>query len=471
MVCEVLKRKIRVNVVDVYAVPDYVNLLSGCVDPAVARFSKEEWAQLQFTFESVKMCEKYPTGVKTTYRAYTQDSFIEIVEEDKKQNGQAQSICGLIPQECKVRPRPLPGEPVLNVLVKLPTADILPAAFIAGSREIIEAVSMRMISQYAKNRPSVAEEWSNWSTKVAPISDNVQDYLTTHSGVVVATSFGTTFKLETEDNEINEADAEGGGGLYIPFRKRMFSESGMSEYHVDPRLRGVRDQTRTSRSAESMRVVESTSCVLHQDHKNATARRIGSRDVLLDENGQVPSEPKTVLNGVYPGREERRTGAAIRRREAKEAKEEAKRSANNMTLLANSSLSPSHGSSVSAHVLNSTSVIAEEKSSTKHCEDKVVTSEEPASIVDVDANVVQKKLIKRKGASKKKRTNVDAKQEVTTIINEKPSKKRKMPVKKSRGGTVEIVPVTEPWKDNSALNVANVLSCKRKPTGPSAKYR
>ena len=79
MVCEVLKRKVQVNVVDIFAVPDYVSLFKDCIDPKLARYCKEEWAQLQFTFESVEICVEYPAGVKPTYRVYTQNSYIEII--------------------------------------------------------------------------------------------------------------------------------------------------------------------------------------------------------------------------------------------------------------------------------------------------------------------------------------------------------------------------------------------------------
>ena len=318
MVCQVLNKKVRVNVVDLYAVPDYVSMFADCVDPSVGRFSKEEWAQLQFTFESVEVSDAHPTGVKTSYRAYTQDTYIEIVEDDKDQ-----TICGLIPQECVVQSRPLPGEPLLNVLKSFPRGRILPAPFIAGSRDLIDNVSRRMISQYTKGQPAVAESWRIWSQEIFPLSDNVQDYLTTHCGVHAAHSLNTDFILD----ERNKTEC----GIYLPFKMRMFCDMEMSNCHVGPRQRGPRDQSSSSRATwrggESMRVVESTTCVIHEENKSAAARRTGSRNVILEATGQAPAEPKTTLNNVYPGREERRAGQALRRLEAKQAKQEAKHSA------------------------------------------------------------------------------------------------------------------------------------------------
>jgi hypothetical protein len=313
LVCEVLKKKTNVNVVDIYAVPDYVALFKDCIDSGVGRFAKEEWAQLQFIFEAVDISDEYPIGVKSTYRSYTQDSYIEIVETDDPEL----SVSGLNPQECLVRARPLAGEAPLNILKRLPSSNICPAPFIAGSRQLLESVANRMICHYTKNRLAVAEEWDMWVNEFAPQSDNVQDYLTRACGVVPAASHGEQFILSPA-SEI---------GLYVPFRNQLFGASDMSECDVGPRLRGIRGQYQPVAS-RGMRVVESTTCVLHSEHKNAAAKRIPSRVVLLEQDGQAPAEPKSSLNNVYPGREARREAtrerhaAAKRARDAKEEKQE-----------------------------------------------------------------------------------------------------------------------------------------------------
>ena len=46
-----LKKKVNVRVVDLLALPDYVNLLAGCFDKSLSRFAKEEWTVNQFIFE------------------------------------------------------------------------------------------------------------------------------------------------------------------------------------------------------------------------------------------------------------------------------------------------------------------------------------------------------------------------------------------------------------------------------------
>jgi len=53
-----------VKVVDIFAVPDYKSLLDELVCDNLSNYIKEEETQLQFTFESVPVCEDYPFGVK-----------------------------------------------------------------------------------------------------------------------------------------------------------------------------------------------------------------------------------------------------------------------------------------------------------------------------------------------------------------------------------------------------------------------
>ena len=47
--------QLPVKIVDVFAVPDYWNYIAGFFDPNLGRAWKEEWAQLQWTFEAVDM--------------------------------------------------------------------------------------------------------------------------------------------------------------------------------------------------------------------------------------------------------------------------------------------------------------------------------------------------------------------------------------------------------------------------------
>ena len=75
--------------------PDYTDYFKDFVDPNYARLFKGEWTSLQVccthiyiykfvisslllllqvSFEAVDPCDRYPLGVKTTYRAYSKVS-------------------------------------------------------------------------------------------------------------------------------------------------------------------------------------------------------------------------------------------------------------------------------------------------------------------------------------------------------------------------------------------------------------
>ncbi len=298
LVCCALRRKVHVRVIDLFCIPDYKQILKDCIDPHLGRLFKEEWAQLQIILEAD---EKSVMGVKCTYRAYAQADFIEIVEEENFPGPNAESICGLIPQEARVKTRPLPCEPQLNVLRSFPIGDFSPASFIAGSRELMESTASTMISSHRILKPKVSEEWEDWIKNVAPLSDNAQEYAVKHCGVVPIMNIGgraaMTYSVE-------------GGGVYVPFRNRIFGLTGVSVNAIAPRPRG--DRTGNSRGIP-MRIVDSTTCVLHSANHNAAAKSVPSRLVVMNVDGSTPAEPKGVLNGFYGGREEKREATKEKR--------------------------------------------------------------------------------------------------------------------------------------------------------------
>jgi hypothetical protein len=302
LVCIALKRKVNVRVIDLFCLPDYKQMLKDCIDPHLGRLFKEEWTQLQVILEADN---NSPMGVKCTYRAYAQDDFIEIVEEENYPGPDAQSISGLIPQHCKVRTRPLPSEQPVNILRSFPIGDFSPAPFIAGARELMESTATTMISSYRKSKPKVSEQWEDWMNNVAPLSDNAQEYAVNRCGVVPILKIG--------GKEIKSYAVEG-GGVYVPFRNRIFGMTGVSDAEIAPRPR--RDRTDISRGIP-MRIVDSTTCVLHSGNHSAAAKSVPSRLVTRNADGSIPAEPKAALNGFYGGREEKRKATKDRRAASK----------------------------------------------------------------------------------------------------------------------------------------------------------
>jgi hypothetical protein len=108
-----------VKVKDIHAVPNYAKYFEGYCDLSIGRFAKEDWTQLQMTFEKVADAERdrYPLGVKMTYKAYGQDEAIEIVDDPDKE-----SITGLIPQLTLCPVCPADDEPPVCVMLSMPPA-------------------------------------------------------------------------------------------------------------------------------------------------------------------------------------------------------------------------------------------------------------------------------------------------------------------------------------------------------------
>ena len=269
LICYALRKKVGVLIKDIFVVPDYCAALRGCVDLNYGRFAKEEWAQLQFAFERVPPSTRHPMGVKTTYRPYVQESFTEIVRDDKNE-----SITGLIPQEVIVRDHPLPNEPPLNILQKLPDTLLCPESFVPGSRRIAKNVADSMIKIYGAKNQTYHEEWTEWRDNILPQSDDVEDYI--------------------RDK-----------GLYVPFADIMFSSSGIA--------RGERSTSEPPKNAErrtGMRIVESLSSVVHHGAKKPSDKQsqIPSRRLVQNADG-TEGDGRGVSSGVFNPKRRRGSSA------------------------------------------------------------------------------------------------------------------------------------------------------------------
>ena len=75
--------KSKVEVEDIYVVPDYSAILTEYGDPNFSCYAKGENTQLQFTFAAVEVSSDYPTGVKVNYRAYCSDKVYEIIKGEE----------------------------------------------------------------------------------------------------------------------------------------------------------------------------------------------------------------------------------------------------------------------------------------------------------------------------------------------------------------------------------------------------
>ena len=80
----------KAKVVDIFVVPDYTSYFEGCGDNNFGKYSKLEATQLQFCFEAIEPSIDFPNGVKTTYRAYSANETIEIVQSKTVNNNNHQ---------------------------------------------------------------------------------------------------------------------------------------------------------------------------------------------------------------------------------------------------------------------------------------------------------------------------------------------------------------------------------------------
>lgn len=72
-----------VEVKDVYVLPNYCHFIEDCIDKKISRLHKEYQTQHQWRFERVAVSNLFPSGCKTTYRAYASDKVVELVSKPR----------------------------------------------------------------------------------------------------------------------------------------------------------------------------------------------------------------------------------------------------------------------------------------------------------------------------------------------------------------------------------------------------
>ena len=227
-----------VDVIDIWAVPDYQAYFDGYINPDLGSYAKGKWSQLQIFFEAVDMSEKYPMGVKVSHRAFSSDKvkllkrlpnednsenvrfkelLKEIMKEAFKENAEG-NFPGIIFDEHEILEEEDSdedeenaelddGTQVLNVgfkpiemivetfenqhsiLKSFPSGDLKPQAFVEGSIERIKKVAAAVKAKFYREA-GVIRDWNAFLSHV-PKSDDADEYVRQHP-------------------------------LYIPFRKELF---------------------------------------------------------------------------------------------------------------------------------------------------------------------------------------------------------------------------------------------------------
>ena len=176
-----------IDVIDIFAVPDYCSYLKPFIDAKFGRYCKTKWTQLQWMFEHTEVCLDFPLGVKTSYRAYCADSVKEItIDHDQKYGFKCQDVhVQWFPEATNTEPSGM------YLLQRIPTGVIEPEEFIENSRAELERVVGRIQHHYAPSNNNVGvppevnrtchgdpivAEWIDFATNIAPLSDSVEEY-------------------------------------------------------------------------------------------------------------------------------------------------------------------------------------------------------------------------------------------------------------------------------------------------------
>jgi hypothetical protein len=190
-----------VEVFDIWAVPDYKELLSPFIDKSFKRYSTEEWTQLVFIFEAVDPSDEFPNGCRIFYRAYYSDQVVEIYPQtripglaDRLNNvgceivgnadGKAFVDTPFVPVQIKVSSFPeytegraYPGLHILGNIATLDGRNLKIQPFVPGSRAEIQR-TLDTVYADAKdlNDPVQKGKWREWAA-TAPKDDNAHKHM------------------------------------------------------------------------------------------------------------------------------------------------------------------------------------------------------------------------------------------------------------------------------------------------------
>jgi hypothetical protein len=170
-----------IHVYDLFAIPDYAKFLKPFVDTKFGLYCKEEQTQHQFIFEKVLVDENFPLGVKTTYRAYSADQVIEIIED-------AAELLKLRAVNVVVKTYPTAeatGSKVdgMYILQKLPDSDLKPLPFLKpedGDKDLIAPIdrAIQCLRKYiGTNKPEYIDEWVEFKKFFPVDNESVESYI------------------------------------------------------------------------------------------------------------------------------------------------------------------------------------------------------------------------------------------------------------------------------------------------------
>jgi len=160
--------KIDFKCVDLFAVPDYTGYFDGHLRGHTRNF-KEGLTQLQWIFTSVPKTTQHPLGVKSEYRAFAQDSVVEIKKTTEFDFVKVPNL-KLVPMNSTVTIHETP-----NVLRSAPKGVPTVEKFAIGARAKLEEI----IAKVRKELPGSEGQWEAFA-KMFPQSDDAKEFVQTN---------------------------------------------------------------------------------------------------------------------------------------------------------------------------------------------------------------------------------------------------------------------------------------------------
>ena len=196
---------------------------------------KGEDTNLQYTFQSVDRSQRYPLGVKTTYRAYVQDHVFELNRKDDSSN----PLClGLEPWLTHVHTFPTDQQAPLNILIDVPFGAIFLHGYKLGSAAKLPAAVQSFIRAFPANTDSISE-WRQF-LQTSPKTDIVNDYIAN------------------------------GGILHVPLKSVLFSSCFIDTSTVIPPLLPPKDSNKRTHDGKVIKERDTTSNVPHANDRGSS---------------------------------------------------------------------------------------------------------------------------------------------------------------------------------------------------------
>ncbi len=140
-----------------------------------------DWTQLQFTFTAVPLSDSFPLGVKVVYRKYSANEVL-IIEQAPGEEGVLgfKVVSAEVCDQPEAIPPHVPEGMFLLRSIPAPDADLKPAPFVSGSRELLESVVKAIDRHFATHLPDVVHEWEHFRDFIAPQDDDANRYVREH---------------------------------------------------------------------------------------------------------------------------------------------------------------------------------------------------------------------------------------------------------------------------------------------------